>query len=256
MMKNLYLFTSILFIFNTVSAQRVDLDRFNFSVSYRDFPENPLPEEYKTFNVRIEASPSLGLGYNSQNLANDIFIEGLKRVEGTGHVTVLLILDDLIFEKTESKERIQTSKDKQGNEVKKSFFSTQMQYSFAARMSVYDYRGNTVINNRVMFDRNNKRTYKTPESGSAADAANYYSNKSNEIRASLARQVSTAVMNDAGNWLNNQFGYPVRRVSDIFWVLNNKRHRSYRDHQKAWNDFRGNWCSGSGDDCPSCSAWC
>ncbi|MBI1341646.1 MAG: hypothetical protein GC171_01795 [Terrimonas sp.] len=237
-MKNILFIILALLCIKRTEAQRVDLDRFNFSVSYRDFPENPLPDTYKTYSIRIEAAPSLGLGYTAQNFADDIQIDGLRKVEGTGHVTILLMMDDIIFEKTEKKERVQTTKDKQGNEVKKSFFSTELVYSFAARMSVYDYKGNTLLSNRVFFDRNNKRTFKTPESATIADADNYYSNKSSDIRASLARQLTTGVVSQAAAWLNDQYGYPVRRNNDILWILNNKRHPSYKDQQKAWNDFK------------------
>lgn len=237
MKRTLLLFLSIFSIILS-EAQRVDLDRFNFSVSYRDFPEDPLPQEFKTYNVRVEASPSLGLEHSMQNMQVEISVEGLKKVEGTGHITVLLMMDDIIFEKTDTKERIQTSKDKEGNEIKKSFFSTELTYSFAARMSIYDYKGSTLISNRLLYDRSNKRIYKTPESSSADEARGYYTGKSSEIRTSLARQLTSGVLNQANEWLNAQYGYPVRRVNDILWILNNKRHRSYSDHQKAWNDFR------------------
>ncbi|MDP4283686.1 MAG: hypothetical protein Q8891_04645 [Bacteroidota bacterium] len=237
-MKKLFtLFTLILFI-SAGYAQRVNLDRFNFTVSYRDFPENPLPEAYKTYNVRLEASPSLGLGYSVQNLENNILIEGLKKVEGTGHITILLMMDDLEFEKPETVERIKTSKDKQGHEIKRSFFSTELTYSFGARMSLYDYKGNTLISNKILFDRDNKRSYKTPELNSAEDAVTYYSKKFNDIRSSIAAQLTATVVAQANQWLNNQYGFPVRQVNDIFWILNNKRHKSYRDQQKAWNDFK------------------
>ncbi len=237
-MKNFTTLLIAIFSILFIQAQRVDLDRFNFSVSYRDFPSDPLPGEFKTYNVRVEASPSLGMGYTAQNLSQEIQIEGLKNVEGTGHVTILLIMDDIIFEKTSTNERIHTSKDKQGNEIKKSYFSTALVYSFSARMSVYDYRGSTLINNRILFDRNSKRTYKTPESSSADEATGYFTGKSSEIRTSLARQMVTGVISQANDWLNTEYGFPVRRVNDILWILNNKRHRSYRDQQKAWMDFR------------------
>ena len=84
-MKKIILGLSIPFLCATIFAQRVDLDRFNFTATYRDFPDEPLPAPYKTFNVRIEAAPSLGLGYTSANLENIINIEGLKKVSGTGH---------------------------------------------------------------------------------------------------------------------------------------------------------------------------
>jgi hypothetical protein len=237
-MKKLFILSGFILSISAIYAQRVDLDRFNFSVSYRDFPENPLPEAYKTYNVRLEASPSLGLGYSAQNLKDNILVEGLKRVEGTGHITVLLMMDDLVFEKPETIERISTSKDKQGREIKKFFFATQLIYSFAARMSVYDYKGNTIISNKILFDRDKKMVYKTPETNSAEESSIYYNNKFNDIRLSIAEQLTSTSIAQSNQWLNNQYGFPVRRVNDILWILNNKRHKAYRDQQKAWSDFK------------------
>ncbi len=237
-MKKLVTFLALTLIISITYAQRVDLDRFNFTVSYRDFPENPLPGAYKTYNVRLEASPSLGLGLAAENLTNNIDIEGLKKVDGTGHITILLMLDDMVFEKPENIETIKTSRDKEGHEIKKSLFSTKMAYSFAARMSVYDYRGNTIVNNQVLFDRNNKRFYQTPEKNSPEEVSAYLNNKISEIRSNIVNQLALVIAAQANNQLNAQYGYPARRANDILWILNNKRHKSYRDHQKAWNQFK------------------
>ena len=138
LMKKLILTLCISMAFVSVFAQRVDLDRFNFTASFRDFPDEPLPNEYKTYNVRIEASPSLGLGYSASNLENLINIEGLKKVTGTGHITIITILDDIVIEGTETKERVQVTKDKNNVEIRKSFFATEMTYSFSARATVYE----------------------------------------------------------------------------------------------------------------------
>lgn len=238
-MKKTGLFLASLFIILHMQAQRVDLDRFNFTASYRSYPEDPFPKEFKTYNIRVEASPSLGLGYYGGNqYAEQLQIEGLKKTEGTGHVTFLLMLDDIIFEKTELKERIQTSKDKQGVETKKSFFSTELAYSFAARTTVYDYKGNTLVSNRVLYDRDKKLTYKTSEFPSADEAGGNFSKKSSEIKTNLAKQLIQSVMQQMNTWMNSQYGYPAQRSNDILWVLNNKRHAAYNDHQKAWNDFK------------------
>jgi hypothetical protein len=105
-------------------------------------------------------------------------------------------------------------------------------------MSVYDYKGNTFVSNKILFDRDNKRAYKTPELNSAEEAVNYYNSKFNDIRSAIAAQLTATVVDQTNQWLNNQYGFPVRRVNDIFWILNNKRHKSYRDQQKAWNDFK------------------
>src|SRR5215471_11673391 len=126
-MKKTILLPVFLLLLLSSRAQRVDLDKFNFTVSYRDFPEEPLPSDYKTFNLRIEATPSLGY----LNLDNGFEIEGMKRVPGTGHITILAILDDVVIEKTEMKERIDIKKDKYGNESRRIFYSNEMTYSFS-----------------------------------------------------------------------------------------------------------------------------
>lgn len=237
-MKKLVLIFLCTPIAASIFAQRVDLDRFNFTASYRDFPNEPLPTEYKTYNIRIEASPSLGLGYASANLENLINIEGLKKVAGTGHITIIAMLDDIVIERTETKERVQVSKDKQGIEVRKSYFATEMIYSFSARATVYDYKGNTVTSNYILSDRENKRTYKTPESSNPVDAANNFNNKILEVKSNLSKQLVNNAISSLNAYLNSNYGYAVQKVNDIFWVLNNKKHPEYSEHQKAWNNFR------------------
>jgi hypothetical protein len=232
----LTLYTSLLF--TSAFTQRVDLDRFNFTASFRDFPDEPLPIEYKTYNIRIEASPSLGLGYSAANLENLVNIEGLKKVMGTGHITIIAILDDIVIEKTETKERVQVTKDKNNVETSKSFFSTEMTYSFSARATVYDYKGNTVVSNYVLFERENKRTYKTPEFSNPVDANNNFNNKVLETKANLAKQLVNGAISSLNSYLNTNYGYAIQKVNDIFWVLNNKKHPEYGEHQKAWNNFK------------------
>lgn len=237
-MKKLILVFSTLLIFASVFGQRVDLDRFNFTASYRDFPDEPLQNEYKTYNVRVEAAPSLGLGYSVVNLENLINIEGLKKVTGTGHVTIIAILDDIVIERTEAKERVQVTKDKQGIEIRKSYFATEMIYSFSARATVYDYKGNTVTSNYVLSDRENKRTYKTPEYSNPVDAANNFNNKILETKANLSKQLVNGAISNLNSYLNTNYGYAIQKVNDIFWVLNNKKHPEYSEQQKAWNNFK------------------
>ena len=237
-MKKLILVFCTTLLFISAFAQRVDLDRFNFTASFRDFPDEPLPTEYKTYNVRIEASPSLGLGYSAVNLENMISIEGLKKVAGTGHITILAMLDDIVIERTETKERVQVTKDKNNLEIRKSFFATEMIYSFSARATVYDYKGSTVISNYILSDRENKRTYKTSEYSNPVDAANNFNNKILEIKSNLSKQLVNGAISNLNSYLNTNYGYAIQKVNDIFWVLNNKKHPEYGEHQKAWNNFK------------------
>lgn len=238
MKKIIFTFCTFLLMCDTIFCQRVDLDRFNFTAAYRDFPEEPLPPDYKTFNVRVEAAPSLGLGYTSTSLDNIIRIEGLKKVSGTGHVTILAILDDIVIEKAETRERVDIKKDKQGVETRKSYFSSEMIYSFSARASVYDYKGNTILSNYILHKREDRRTYKTSEFSNPVDAANNYNNKILEIKSNIAKQLVNTAISSLNSVLNTRYGCAIKRVNDIFWVLNNKKHPEYAEQQKAWNNFK------------------
>jgi hypothetical protein len=215
-------------------AQRVDLDRFNFTVSYRDFPEEPLPSEYKTFNLRIEVAPSLGY----LNLGDGFTIDGLKRVNGTGHITILAILDDILIEKSELKERLDVKKDRQGNETRRIYYANEIVYSFSARASVYDYKGNTILSNYILSDREKKQTYRTSEFSSPAEASNFFNSKIFEIKNNLAKQLSAQAISNLNTEFNYKYGYQLHRTNDILWILNNKRHAAYADHQAAWNQFK------------------
>jgi hypothetical protein len=148
------------------------------------------------------------------------------------------MLDDIVIEKTETKERVQVTKDKNNVEISKSFFSTEMTYSFSARATVYDYKGNTVVSNYILFDRENKRTYKTPEFSNPVDAANNFNNKALETKANLAKQLVNGAVSNLNSYLNANYGYAIQKVNDIFWVLNNKKHPEYGEQQKAWNNFK------------------
>lgn len=219
-------------------AQRVDLDKFGFTASFRNFPDDPLPDAYRTYNVRIEAVPSLANSAEVANAVQLLDIAGMKKVAGTGHITILAILDDILIESVEGRERAEIKKDKQGVETKKMYYFNELVYSFGARASVYDYMGNTLVGGYMLHDREKKMKYKTPEFASAEAATDYYTKKVLEIRMNLNRQLIGTSITALNGILNFRYGYVAQQHGDILWILNNKKHPAYKEHQKAWNSFR------------------
>jgi hypothetical protein len=59
-----------------------------------------------------------------------------------------------------------------------------------------------------------------------------------EIKTNLAKQLVNSVIGSLNTTLNARYGYAVQRVSDMCWVLNNRRHPEYEEQQKAWNNFK------------------
>jgi hypothetical protein len=59
-----------------------------------------------------------------------------------------------------------------------------------------------------------------------------------ETKNNLAKQLSASAISNLNAVVNERYGYQLRRVSDMLWILNNKKHSSYADHQAAWNQFK------------------
>ena len=89
-----------------------------------------------------------------------------------------------------------------------------------------------------MFERENKRTYKTSEYSNPVDASNNFNNKILEVKSNLSKQLVNGAISNLNSYLNSNYGYAIQKVNDIFWVLNNKKHPEYGEHQKAWNNFK------------------
>lgn len=221
-------------------AQKVDLDRYSFMTTYRDLPQKPLDPAYRTYVVQVQGTRSIRATFSDEELASAIRIDGWQRMErGRAHVIVRPMLEDVIIEKSEIKERVDIQKDKDGKETgRKYYYKLQVDYSFAADVDVSDYKGKSIFR-QALANRYSKKTWSSQEFNTGAAANNYLNNNREEIKNRFTRDEVMAVLTTLSTRLTNDYGFPVRQANDHFWVLDSKKHPEYDNYQRAFRDMKG-----------------
>ena len=235
-------FFTLLLTLTTLAAvaQKVDLDRYSFVTTYRDLPQKPLEPAYRTYLVQVQGTRSIRATFSEEELANAVRIDGWQRMErGRAHVLVRPMLEDVIIDKSEVKERVDIQKDKDGKETgRKYYYKLQLEYSFAADVDVADYKGRSIFR-QALANRYAKKTWTSQEFNSGAAASNYLQNNREEIKNRFARDEVMAVLGSLSNRLTTDYGFPVRQQNDNFWVLDSKKHPEYDNYQRAFRDVKG-----------------
>ncbi|MEN2398304.1 hypothetical protein GKZ90_0000815 [Flavobacterium sp. MC2016-06] len=96
-------------------AQKVDLDRFYFNVSYQDLPKTIVPLEQRTYATNIITDGPISTRFPSAKvLNNQLNIYGWKKVNENASLTVDLNLADFYEEGTKFETRTVEEKDKDG----------------------------------------------------------------------------------------------------------------------------------------------
>lgn len=218
-------------------AQKVDLDRYNFNYTFRKLPSNPLPDDYKTYSFSIASSSNIKEVYSNDMVRNAIVIEGLKKVEEDGHITININMGEVSLRDPKLKEREEIVKDKDGKETgRKKYYWMEATYTWNADASVTDYKGNNL--HRIVFASGEASTWKGSESENKAGPGDYYNNNRYSIRNDLASTLAGNAMKSLRATLNNMYGYPSVTVHDILWVMDSKKHPEQDGMQNAWAQFK------------------
>lgn len=219
-------------------GDKVNLDKFSFTASYRDLPRGGLDTSYHTFTVGIDYGMLNRISLRRNELEDQVTIEGWRRLSYDAHVSIKIKFEDLIITGSEVKERVEVLKDKNGKEAgKKTSYVVEVPYSFGASAKITDYKGN-FVDNIILASRDNQRTYTSEEFNSSAEAKVYSKVGLALIVPQLTRQSMNNALANLSNNLTSNYGYPERTVSDFFWVVNSRKHPEYENHRRAWSDFR------------------
>ncbi len=106
-------------------AQKVDLDRYYFNVSYQELPKTIVPLEQRTYATNIITDgPISNLFPSARVLNNQLNVYGWKKVEGNAALTVDLNLADFYEEGTKVESRKVEDKDKDGKVIKTYYMYT------------------------------------------------------------------------------------------------------------------------------------
>ncbi|TWI01277.1 hypothetical protein IQ05_00853 [Flavobacterium tiangeerense] len=98
----------------TISAQKVDLDRFYFDVSYQALPKEPVPFEKRTYASEVKLGGKIQTYTNPTSLNERINIYGWKKVDEGATVKIALHIEDFVEKSVTSQVRVEENKDKEG----------------------------------------------------------------------------------------------------------------------------------------------
>lgn len=232
-MKKLWLSFSLFFSLAALEAQKVDLDRYYFTASFRDLPRMQIDTAYHTFDFTLETGPLMKLAIAKDHPEESVYIDGWRHLNSGAHVNVSLKMEDLIIVKSTVETREEIIKDKSGNVTgKKLWYAPLLTYTYGATVSVKDYKGNQLQQYQAI-SRSNQFTYRGIESPSQMVAANILLNMFT-ITATLSRDVCYRTINQLSQDLTYNYGYIERRNTEEVWLIGNRKHPEYDDFRKNW----------------------
>jgi len=216
MKKNLFFI--ILFLLSYFSfSQSTDLDREYFSYSYVALPSEPIVNDYqRTF------------------LTNDdtVTIAGYSRVGNNASIEVDLSFNGTLVENFEIVKVKHEKKNKEGK-------VTSTRYSYKVKLN---YRSTGEINvtntlrGKTYTDKfNSSASYVKHSFDTYSKAQHFYDNNRLTLRDKYSNEHLKDMQEDARDYLNRTYGYPVRAANDYLWILGSKRHPEYTKHHNAFD---------------------
>ncbi len=223
-MKIAVLCAAILVAYSPLSAQKVDLDKYYFNCAgMYNLPNDPLPEDFKTFNVNPKIARTVRL--TADDAADRIEINGWRRMafDEKAHITIDVNFENLIISKTEITERKEDQKDKAGKIIgTKVFYRAVMQYNMTTSHSVKDYTGKVYKTNTF---NNPSGSHTSDEYSSYAAASSYISINKESLKDKFTNELINKFSNNLSYDLTNKWGIrPVKGVNDHLWLMDSKKH--------------------------------
>jgi hypothetical protein len=235
--KKLYALISIAFPLLLAAQKSVDLDRFRFSVQYRSLPKIRLDSTYRTYNVEVEGTKMMQSFLQDLSPEKSVLLEGWRKLPQSGHININIKLGDLLPESVSIKERVETTKDKNGVITgTKTFYRQEVVYTFDARATISDYKGAHIMDEELA-DRGNKQVYRSPEFPIKSVAEGYFMINSLSVTKELYQGCVNRAMHYLSDRITDNFGFREVTANDFMWIVDTKKHPEYSAHRKAFQDM-------------------
>lgn len=217
-------------------SQKVDLDRSYAPTSYHDLPEKPLGMDYKTYNVDPKITALIARYIPREEVASKFFIEGFKKTDSIGDLTLKLYVDDIQITRTEVKTREEVVKDKAGNVTsRKYYYREEIDYNLQSKSDLVDNKAQKVIDSRRLDERSTNYTYKSSEFDSYSAARDFYNSNRDMIIGQLIKNRIDGYANDLKQALSKLYGYPLRKENVLLWIEGGKKHPEFEAYAKIDN---------------------
>jgi hypothetical protein len=216
-----------------IAQRNVDLDKYSFRVQLRSLPKMKVDSTYRTYNVEVENTKLMQSFIRDIDPARMVEIDGWRKLNQQGHVSIKVRIDDLLPESFTVSERSENIKDRLGKITgTRTFYSQEMTYTFAATAVVMDYKG-AHIQDHVLATREHKYTFRSPEFPVRQMAEGYFLINSLKVTNDLFRINVTNAMNTLSDRISNDMGYGETTTSDYMWVVGSRKHAEYDGNRKA-----------------------
>lgn len=244
-------------------AQKVDLDRFYFDVSYLTLPREYIEATDRTYGVRVNVAPSVVRLMPPIDVYNLIQLWGFRKVENRPTVGITINFSAVRFEKSETKTRTEEKKDRAGKVTETiTWYANELTYSALGGYQITGPRDNTkseqrqevkkqteVASNRFLQNANLQSEYtgkqidsgtfpttmtqRTREFSNLADLNRYVKENRESIMIELLAGYVQNGINTANQSLNRWYGYVPYSGRDFLWILDSKSHPEYPIQQEA-----------------------
>lgn len=232
-MQILRFLTLLLFPTMLWAQRNVDLDKYSFRVQMRSLPTMRLDTSYHTFNVEVENTKLMQSFMNELEPARMVELDGWRKLDQQGHITVRVRFDDLLPESFQVTERVENIKDRTGKITgTRTLYTQEMTYTFAASAVITDYKG-AHITDQVLASRDTKYKFRSPEFPVKQLAEGYFLINSLKVTNDLFRVNVTNAMHRLSNQISEQFGFSEITTNDYIWVVDSRKHPEYEGNRKA-----------------------
>lgn len=241
-------------------AQKVDLDKFTYDVSYIQLPREYVAPDQRTYGVRVDASPMISDSYPPDAVYQKIGLSGYEKVERDPIVGVTIKLADLRFLKSEIETRTEQVKDRDGKVTGTNYYYRQV--ATYAGQGEFQIRGpkagekpknptadaapanrflakatsNTDVPTiTTVADNNLYRTftYRSGEYRSAVDASRAYRDAQEVIRRNFINDFVNLSVDQVNGKLADLYGYVPVSDKQFLWILDSDNHPEYAVQQEA-----------------------
>ena len=246
----------LLLVSVTISAQKVDLDRFYFDVSYQILPKEPVPFEKRSFASEVKLGGKIQTYANPTTLNENVNIFGWKKSDENPTVKIELNIEDFVERDVTPKIRVEETKDRDGKVTsRREYHYVLSKYSGRAYAKLVGPRTPTPLSAKQIEDEKAKqaaastnrflknavvkkdttdaiggfnlnyneeievKSAEFPDPRSAMKA--FYLNK-NGIHDNTLRGFVDGTLNKVNTSINYNYGYKPVNTNQILWILDAK----------------------------------
>jgi hypothetical protein len=219
------------------AAQKVDLDKFNFTFEFRDLPLKPLSPELRSYAVTLQTPDIVRSTFPNGALEEMVTIDGWKKVSPLlSQVLVEVKVTDVSVTAAKVLERVEILRDASGNETgKKNMYRMEIQYTFECAASLKDFKDMPISN--VSIGSGNY-SWETKEYGTSKEANDFYNNNRQNIMTELRTTKVKEGLGGLTATLNTNYGFPTRKEAQNLWILDSKKHPETTAQKEAWEKFK------------------